>query len=479
MDDTDCIEMDGAILALSMVGDLSMGQPFGQSRRTARLVQLLGQACHGDGEHIDIGRQVALLRWSGCTANADGFTALLGDDVQGRNAMLSQTLDAAGVRAVGQATGLAQVHCEVSGDIARTLGLNAGVERGLRNVFEQFDGGGRPFGLRHPQVPEVVYWVVLAGDLEILSRVHGLEMALQWIAGQRDQRYPGALIAELSRHAEDWLEQLRSVPEGLACARTELREVPLTLVGDVIDLKLPWLAGYSRRSAELVRVAAGLCGLSHTTTNHLSQAALIHGIGRAAVPNRIWNSPSALLDDDLEQARLVPYWTSRVCGQIPALAVPGQLAAHAYERLDGSGYFRSLSGDALTDEHRLLTATLAWEALRSERPWRPAFSEKGAERVLLDEAQQGRFDPRACQAVIAAARGELSVKGCKASNGPLTERETEILQRISKGGSNKEVARQLGISPSTVRTHVESVFRKLECTTRAAATLKALTLGLI
>lgn len=47
------------------------------------------------------------------------------------------------------------------------------------------------------------------------------------------------------------------------------------------------------------------------------------------------------------------------------------------------------------------------------------------------------------------------------------------------GGSNKEVARQLGISPSTVRTHVESVFRKLQCTTRAAATLKALTLGLI
>jgi hypothetical protein len=92
----DCIELEDAILALSMVGDLSMGQPFDQSRRTARLVLMLAQACNGAGEHTEIGRQVALLRWSGCTANAQGFTQLLGDDVEGRNAMLTNTLSAAG-----------------------------------------------------------------------------------------------------------------------------------------------------------------------------------------------------------------------------------------------------------------------------------------------------------------------------------------------------------------------------------------------
>lgn len=64
-------------------------------------------------------------------------------------------------------------------------------------------------------------------------------------------------------------------------------------------------------------------------------------------------------------------------------------------------------------------------------------------------------------------------------NGLLSKREGEILQHISQGASNKTVARTLGISPSTVGTHVESIFRKLQCTTRAAATLKALTFGLI
>jgi DNA-binding CsgD family transcriptional regulator len=61
----------------------------------------------------------------------------------------------------------------------------------------------------------------------------------------------------------------------------------------------------------------------------------------------------------------------------------------------------------------------------------------------------------------------------------LTERERDVLRWISRGASNKSVAQKLSISPSTVRTHVESVFRKLECSTRAAATLKATQLGLI
>ena len=61
---------------------------------------------------------------------------------------------------------------------------------------------------------------------------------------------------------------------------------------------------------------------------------------------------------------------------------------------------------------------------------------------------------------------------------PLTACKCDILTEISRGASNKEVARTLLISPSTVRTHMESIFRKLECSTRAAATLMGLTLGL-
>eukprot|EP01030_Chromulinospumella_sphaerica_P010454 gene10454-10262_t len=302
------ISLNGALATIAQIGDLSMGQPLGHSRRVAALARKLAQARHGDGEHLRVAEQVALLRWSGCTANAEGFADLLGDDVDGRRAMLDLTLGNEQMNAVHQATPLAV--------------LGAAVEAGLCRVFETYDGTGRPLGLTHEHIPDVAYQVVLAGDLDILK-----------------------------------------------------------------------------------------------------------------------------------------------------------IATHAYERLNGSGYFRGVAGDALCAEYRLFATSVAWVALREARPWRPAHGEADAATLLKHDADSGLFDNDVCEAVIAAAGGERRMRQPKASI--LTTRECRILLEISRGASNKRVAQLLDISPSTVRTHMESIFRKLECSTRAAATLKGLTLGLI
>jgi DNA-binding NarL/FixJ family response regulator len=61
----------------------------------------------------------------------------------------------------------------------------------------------------------------------------------------------------------------------------------------------------------------------------------------------------------------------------------------------------------------------------------------------------------------------------------LSAREVDVLQRLSLGETGKDAARAMRISTGAVRTHVESILGKLGCATRAAATLRALTLGLI
>jgi len=61
----------------------------------------------------------------------------------------------------------------------------------------------------------------------------------------------------------------------------------------------------------------------------------------------------------------------------------------------------------------------------------------------------------------------------------LSERELEVLSLIAAGQSNKEIARQLGVSPNTVKTHIANLFEKLGAQRRTEAILKARELGVI
>ncbi|CAM2154369.1 LuxR family transcriptional regulator [Pararobbsia alpina] len=494
-----------AVRALAFIGDLSMGQPTDHSLRTAWLAAQIAQAAElGEAACVAV-REASLLRWSGCTANAAGFADALGDDVASREAMLAgrpgwaDPLEAQG-GAETIITPLAQIHCEVSGEVARMLGLTIETQTTLRHIFEAWDGSGFPDHLPGPAVPETVLVVAVAGDLEILSRVYGVEQALMLIAQRADKRYPARIVELAARHAQQWMAALdaQSEHDNDATRADSLRtpamdrQTTIELIADVIDLKLPWMTGYSRAVANTAAECAAHCSLDAQTCQRIYSAGLIHGIGRAAVSNTVWNVPSRLSTSAWEKVRLVPYWTARAGGQTGTLAEAATLASHAYERADGSGYFRGMAGAGLSLEARILGASAAWVALRSARPWREALSDDEAAGVLREEAAKGRWDADVVEALIAsgpapkrAVQANTLVNatghalGNPSANARLSAREIDVLRAISKGASNKEAARELELSPSTVRTHVENVFRKLECSTRAAATLKAAAMGVL
>ncbi len=479
------IQVFDAIRALAFVGDLSMGQPIDHSSRTAWLAARLAEATGLDAATQGHVACVALLRWSGCTANAPEFADLLGDDVGGRRSMLSTTSARAAADFASSVSPLAQIHCEVSGDIARTLGMPAPVELALRHIFETYDGQGKPEGLDASRIPHEVFLVTIAGDLEIFARVHGLNNALRYIAERADARYPAALVDAVRRHAVDWLhvmeQQGAAAEPQLPPAALQATTTPLELIADVIDLKLPWMTGFSRRVADAALRCAAAMGLDEAQRQRVYRAGLIHGIGRASVPNTVWDTPDARSEADAERLRLVPYWTERAARRIATLRAEAEIASFAHERLDGSGFFRGVKAPAIDAEGRAIAVAAHWVALRTGRPGRPALAEADAVSALRAEGDAGRLDPQAVAALTGHARpvAAAAVSASGESAALLSSREVEVLGRISLGESNKEAARTLGISPSTVRAHLENIFRKLGCTTRAAATLKALTLGLL
>ncbi len=168
---------------------------------------------------------------------------------------------------------------------------------------------------------------------------------------------------------------------------------------------------WSRRTWWVIRPAspswrprlARDAGLGDEELQELRRGALVHDIGRVAVPARIWQQPGALFADDWERVRLHPYHTERILSRSPFLASLAPIAAFHHERLDGSGYHRGSMAAALSTPARVLAAADTYHTMTEPRPHRGAQRPQQAAGRLGGEVRAGRLDPDAVGAVLAAA----------------------------------------------------------------------------
>jgi DNA-binding NarL/FixJ family response regulator len=115
--------------------------------------------------------------------------------------------------------------------------------------------------------------------------------------------------------------------------------------------------------------------------------------------------------------------------------------------------------------------------MTSERSWRHAMPPALAAKEMRELAASGGLDAVAVDTALQAA-GERVEARRRAWPSGLTDREVEVLQLISRGRSNRQMAENLVISVKTVGRHVENIYAKAGVSTRAGATMFALQNGL-
>jgi HD-GYP domain-containing protein (c-di-GMP phosphodiesterase class II) len=287
---------------------------------------------------------------------------------------------------------------------------------------------------------------------------------------------PEALFHGLDDHTFD------EVVEGEPVERPPLNDEDLDrgleAIGDFCDLRCAYFAGHSRGTADLVEAAAALLHVSAAETTLARRAALVHDVGRFGVPGYVWDRPGPLTATDRERMRLHVYYVERIFNRPEPLRRIGLLAATHHERMDASGYHRGIGATMLTTPARVLAAADAYHAMTQRRPHRAAMTESDAARQLRAEADQGRLDHAATDAVLAAA-GHAPHRSRAGGPAGLTARESEVLALLAQGLPNKGIADQLAISRKTVGNHIEHIYAKLGVTNRAGAAMRAMHYGIV
>jgi HD-GYP domain-containing protein (c-di-GMP phosphodiesterase class II) len=491
-----------ALLALAQ--DHAFGQPTGSQLRATVLAQKAADVMGLGAAERGTTWWTSTLRFLGCTGHAFETALLFGDEIDLRAwslradasnpvELLREMLARAGpgrsglgrVRAVLSilATGKSaaednfRMACEVADAFAVRLGMDGEVRAALAANFERWNGRGLPSGLAGAAIPRPMRIAQITQELEVVARVDTIDTALDMVRSRRGRAYDPEIADVVVAEAPSWWREVQEVdpwdaalalaPPGPALDQAAVREALLVLA-DFADLKSPWTAGHSRGVADL---ACAACGPD------AEPGALVHDLGRVAVPNSIWDKPGPLTRDERERVELHTLVTEQLLRRVPYLAQVADIAGAAHERLDGSGYHRRAGAAQLGEVARVMAAADCYQALTSDRPHRRALDPTAAAEALRAMASSGQLDSEAVERVLAAAGHHRRARVDLPAG--LTAREAEVLALVGRGLTTGQIARALVISAKTADRHIQNTYRKLGVSTRGAAALFAIEHGIV
>ena len=160
-----------------------------------------------------------------------------------------------------------------------------------------------------------------------------------------------------------------------------------------LDLRDRETEGHSRRVTQLTVKLAQALDMSDEEIMHIRRGSLLHDMGKIGIPDSILHKPDQLTDEEWTIMRKHPQLAYDMLYPIEYLRRALEIPLNHHEKWDGTGYPRGLKGEEIPIVARLFAVVDVWDALTSDRPYRPAWSQEEALTYIRE--QSGRhFDPQ-------------------------------------------------------------------------------------
>jgi len=167
---------------------------------------------------------------------------------------------------------------------------------------------------------------------------------------------------------------------------------------------------HSESVVELATLVSSHLGLGPDEIEAVRTAALLHDIGKVAIPDQILHKPGKLDEEEWRIMREHPVIGERILRAIPGLGPVARIVRHEHERWDGGGYPDGLAGTNIPIGARVILACDAYHAMTSDRPYRSAMTHAEAVTELVKSAGS-QFDPEVTEQLIGSLYGRLQLVG--------------------------------------------------------------------
>jgi predicted ATPase/HD-GYP domain-containing protein (c-di-GMP phosphodiesterase class II) len=190
-------------------------------------------------------------------------------------------------------------------------------------------------------------------------------------------------------------QRMQELVLGLQRSSSELAQAyDATLEGWVrmLDLRDNETEGHSQRVTQMAVQLGRAYGLSEADLVHVRRGALLHDIGKMAIPDAILHKPGPLSPAEWVLMQQHPTYAYELLAPIRFLYPAIDIPHYHHEKWDGSGYPHGLCGEAIPLFARIFAVADVWDALRSDRPYRPAWPVEQVYAYLREQAGR-HFDP--------------------------------------------------------------------------------------